>query len=98
MVRRRMMLGNVVAEVFLSWVPLYVELSLFDLVNDPEVAHVHCAGALFFDGVVGDAGGCCIVDVYGRRWLRVSHFVKGKAHDFALFRVEKERRQFRFGG
>jgi hypothetical protein len=64
--------GVVISQVFLSRVPSDVELVSGDLVGNPKVAHLHGAGTLALDCVVGNAssGGIVTMD-WGRR-LRVA--------------------------
>ena len=66
------MFGEVVREVFLSWVPGYIEVTDFYLVRNPEETHFHGAGSLSFDCIVGDGNSCVIVAVYRGRWLWMS--------------------------
>ena len=72
MVTRRMVLREVVAQVFGPWAPVNEKLALFDSVLDPVKTHVHGLGAFLLDSVVGKTYGCRVVGLDGRRWLRMS--------------------------
>ena len=50
------------------------EISLGFAIQEPEIAHLHGTGALAFDGVVDDADGGGVVDVYRSRRLRMAQF------------------------
>ena len=57
----RMMLGDVVAEVFMTWSPGDEELALFRAVLDPIETHVYCLGPLLIDIVDGEVNCCSVV-------------------------------------
>jgi hypothetical protein len=69
------MLGDIVAEVLHTWVPVDADILVSYLVDDPEVPHFHGSGALTFDGAISDAYSCGIVTVNGRGRLGMAHFV-----------------------
>ena len=61
-VRRRMMLGELVTEVGSAGFTLREELLLAFLILDPIEAHVNSFGALLFNGAVGKAFGGGVVN------------------------------------
>jgi hypothetical protein len=65
----RVVFRGIVAQVFLSWLIVKFEVFLRFAVEKPEVSHLHCAGALGFDGIVDNANGGSVVYVDWRRWL-----------------------------
>ncbi len=73
--RRRVMFGVVIGEVFLAGVPFDVELVPCNLVGDPKVSHFHGSRALALDGVVSNAGGGGVITMDWSCWLLVSEFV-----------------------
>ncbi len=73
------------------------EVLLHFTVKKPEVPHLHCSGALPFDGTVDNANGGSVVDVNRHRWLWVSEFGKSETEDLGFLSVEKEGTQFGFG-
>ena len=58
------MLGEVVSQVEFSFLPLDVELALFDSVLYPVEAHVHCFGPLEFHASIGKAIGGGVIGCY----------------------------------
>jgi hypothetical protein len=76
MVFGTMMLGYVVTKVFDPWVPEDSNLFVIHLVDNPKVAHFHCAGALAFNGAVGYADRRGVVTVDRGRGLRMAHLVE----------------------
>ena len=51
MVVYRVVLGKIVSEVALSFVPVVFEMLLGFSILEPEEAHVHCFGSALFDRV-----------------------------------------------
>jgi hypothetical protein len=84
------MFGDVIAKILHAGVPENANITVADLVDDPEVPHFHGSGALAFHGAVGNSYGGGIVTVNGRGWLRVTHFLKDEAYDFDFLSVEEE--------
>ena len=68
---RRKVLGVVIREIGLPTIPIDMQLVLVDSSLDPEIAHVHCLGALGADGLVGNAGSRGVVSLNGSGWLRM---------------------------
>ena len=66
----RVVLGEIVGEVVYALPPGDNDVSRFDLVSDPVVAHVESLGALLRDGLVGYTGSDGAVGLYlcGRLW------------------------------
>ena len=54
-------LGMVVANVLLSWVPSDINLTIFDLITDVETVDFYQSPSLFLDSAVGSAHGRDIV-------------------------------------
>jgi len=90
MVRRGMMLGEVVSEVVPAFAPMDHVLVLGDAGLDPIKTHVHGFGAALLDGVIDDAQCARIVSLYWRGSLRVSKFEQCDTERF--LRYEKARR------
>jgi hypothetical protein len=93
-----MVLGDVVAEVLCSGVPVNANVLIADLIDDPKVAHFHRAGSLTFYGVVGDSDGSGVVAMYGRGRLGMAHFFENEADDFDFLSVEKKGAKLGLGG
>jgi hypothetical protein len=55
------MLGDVIAQILHAGVPEYANITVADLVNDPEVPHFHGSGSLAFNSAVGNSDGSGIV-------------------------------------
>ncbi len=62
-------LHKVICQGFLSRVPSDVKELSFDLVTYPKEAHIHGAGAFFFNCIVGNTCGGFVIAMDGRRWL-----------------------------
>jgi hypothetical protein len=85
-----MMLGEVVSKVFASGFPEDVELALEDAVADPVVSHVHVAGFVLLDGIVGETGCGGVIGLNRCSWLRIPHVLEGLAQDQSfLLRLTK---------
>jgi hypothetical protein len=93
-----MMLGDVVSKVFETRVPKDVNLFVCNLVDDPKVAHFHCAGALLLDSAVGNAHLHGIVAVDRGQWLGMAHLVEDELDDFGFLNVQEDGAEFGFGG
>jgi hypothetical protein len=93
-----MVLGGIDAKVLGTRVPRDINIFIADLVRDPKVAHLHRAGPLAFDSVIGNADGSFVVTVNGRGRLGVPHFFKDEAEDLDLLRIEEEGSEISFRG
>ena len=71
------MLGLVVAKVFLSWMILNTNDSLYFVAQQPKISHVHCARSLTLDCFVDNTNHHCVVDANGNGRLGMPHFDKG---------------------
>ena len=74
MVRRGLLLGEVVSKVVAAFAPMDDVLVLGNAVIDPIKMHVHGFGAALLDCVIDDARCARIVSLYWRGSLRVSEF------------------------
>ena len=74
MVQGRMMLGNVVGQVLVSWCPVVAELFLGVAASEQTEAHVHGIYHFFQNGLVCDASGNGVVALNGRGGLSPAHF------------------------
>ncbi len=81
---------GIVAQVFLSGLIVKFELFLRFAVKKPEVLHLHCTGALAFDGIVDNSNGGSVVYVDWRWWLWVSEFGKSETENLGFLCIEKE--------
>ena len=63
------MLGEVVADVFTSGLPVDQEMALFDTVSNPVEYHVYCLGTLLLDCVIRNSGSTLVVCLNGCRGL-----------------------------
>jgi hypothetical protein len=88
----------IIAEIFLPWLIVKFEVLLCFAVKKPEVLHLHCAGALAFDGIVHNADGGSVVYVNRHWWLWVSEFSKSEMEDLGFLCIENKGTQFGFGG
>ncbi len=89
---------GIIAQVFLPGLIVKFEVFLHFAVKKPKVLHLHCAGALAFDGIVDNANGGSVVYVNWRWWLRVSKFGESETEDLGFLCIEEEGTQFGFGG
>ncbi len=89
---------GIVTQVFLSRLIVKFEVFLHFAVKKPEVLHLHCAGALAFDGIVDNTNVGSVVNVNQRWWLWVSEFGKSETEDLDFLRIEKEGTKFGFCG
>ena len=71
-----MMLGEVVREVRLPWLPVYAKLSLSFAVAEPVESHIHCLCELWLDFAIYYAFRCQVAGLDWSLWLRMSHFGK----------------------
>ena len=55
------MLGEVVAKVFTSRLPVEQKMALFDTVSNPIESHVYCLGTLLLDCVICNSGSTLVV-------------------------------------
>jgi hypothetical protein len=65
----RVVFRRIGTQVFLSRLIVKFEVFLHFAVKKPEVLHLHCAGALVFDGIVDNTKGGSVVYVDRRWWL-----------------------------
>ena len=63
------MLGEVVAEIFTSWLPVDQDMALFDTVSNPLESHVYCLGTFLLDCVIRNSGSTLVVCLNGCREL-----------------------------
>jgi hypothetical protein len=78
-------------------------LVLIYLILDPIEAHIYCAGLDLFHGVVGDANGSgivnlYIVNLYGGRRLGVAKFFEGRTEGGGFFAVVEDGAHLSFSG
>ena len=95
---RREVFREIIGQVCVSRFPEDVEVALVYSVTDPIVPHVDCLGAALFDGVVGQANGAEVVDLYGCGALGMSHFGKCGPEGFGILGVVKDGSKFCFCG
>jgi hypothetical protein len=80
MVRRRMVLREIISTVETAFFPINNKLALANTITNSIKWHVNGFGSFLFDGVIGNAGGGAVVrslDWGGR--LAVALFFKGDA-------------------
>ncbi len=94
----RVVFRGIIAQVFLPGVIVKFEVLLCFAIKKPKVLHLHCTGALAFDGIVDNANSGSVVYVNWRWWLWVSKFGKSEMEDLGFMCIEKEGTQFGFGG
>jgi hypothetical protein len=97
-VGRRVMLGEVVTEVFTAGFPVDEEMVLTDAVADPIEVHIHGAGSALADGRIDYAIGSGIVGLDGRRWLGVAHLIESGTENFGCLAVDVECPNFGLSG
>ncbi len=94
----RVVFRGIIAQIFLPGLIVKFEVLLCFAVKKPEVSHLHCAGALAFDGIVDNVNSGSVVYVNWRLWLWVSKFGKSETEDLGFLCIEKEGTQFGFSG
>ena len=88
----------VVSKVFDAWLPVYVELALFDAVTDPVEAHVDSFGSALFHGVVDYSGCARVVYLNGGGRLGPTKFEESCADGACILCVVEASSNFSFGG
>jgi hypothetical protein len=78
------MFARVVPQVLFSGLIIESKESLCFTIKEPEIPRFHSSWMLSFDGVVNNANGSGVVNVYGSWWLWMTKFFKDKLHDFGL--------------
>ncbi len=86
----RVVFRGIIGQGFLPRLIVKFEVLLRFAAKMPEVSHLHCAGALVFDGIVDNADGGSVVNVNWRWWLLVSKFGKSEMEDLGFFCIEKK--------
>ena len=79
MVRRRVVLGEVVGKVVGAFAPMDEVVALCNTIFDPVESHVHGLGSALFDGVIDDANGAFVVGLDWSGGLRMAHFIESSA-------------------
>ena len=74
MVRRSMLLRDVVPLVRWSCSPVISKLLLQFSAPEPVKMHVHCFGVFWMDGVGDGTQHCCVISLCGRMGLWMSYF------------------------
>jgi hypothetical protein len=83
------MFGEVVCKIFAGSVPTELELFLGFAIAKPVIAHVDCAGAALFDGVVDETNGSSVVKCDWCGGLRVTEFFEGRSDGNGLFAINE---------
>ncbi len=66
----------IVAQIFLTGLIIKLEVLLCFSIQEPEISHFCCTGALLFDSVIDDANSSGVVNVDGYWRLMMLKFVK----------------------
>ena len=98
MMRRGVMLGEIVGPISVAGPPKDMEITLARAVADPVKAHVNCFGAALFDGVIDNATGSIVVSLEWGGRLRVAQLLQGNANGANGLGVEEKGTQFSLGG
>jgi hypothetical protein len=98
-VGRRLMLGEVVTEVFTAGFPFNEEMVLMDAVVESIEAHIHGAGSALTDGRIDYAIDSGIVGLDGGRWWGVTYlFNESGTENFRCLAVDVECPNFGLSG
>jgi hypothetical protein len=93
----RVVLGEVVGQVFVTTVPKNAKVVLLDPVLDPVKPHVHGFGPFLFKGVVRDSRSGGVIHLDGCGWLWVAHFEERHAKAAGFLCIMMQGAQFGFG-
>ena len=76
----RVVLGEIVGLIALTWFPVDAELILFRPAPYPVEAHVHGFGAALFNSVIDNAASCGVVSFHWCCGLRMTHVNESLAY------------------
>eukprot|EP00978_Attheya_sp_CCMP212_P040296 scaffold218403_cov74-Attheya_sp.AAC.1 len=92
------MFGEIISQIVSAFALVYMKLSLLVSIFEP-VAHVDSFGAaLFYSGVIDDAGSRTVVNLERCGGLGMSHIFKDDSKNDTFTGIVKTRAQFSFGG
>ena len=91
------MLGEIIAQIGETFVPINAEVPLFGAVHDPEIAHVHGFGTLDLNAFVGNTVSGAVIGFERRRALGKIEISERIADRFGLACVVKKTTEFAFG-
>ncbi len=83
----RVVLGRIICKIFLSALPVDVELFLLMPVANPIKSHIHCFGSALAHCVSEDTNGTFVVELDRRRALWMAHLLKGGTDWDSVFGV-----------
>ena len=65
------MLGEIISQVLLATVPIYIELSLLHSIYQPIEAHVNSFASALLEDPIGNATGGVVISLHGggRLWV-----------------------------
>ncbi len=92
----RVVLGRIICKIFLSALPVDVELFLSMPVANPIKSHIHCFGSALYNSVSEDSDGTFVVELERRRALWMAHLLEGGTDWDSVFGVDESRSCFRF--
>ena len=84
-------LRKIIGNISFSIGPDYLKDSLSYAVSYPVVAHIDSFGAPKLDGIIGNAYGSCIVCIYLRWRLLITHSFKYSAFEIGMLGIDKKR-------
>lgn len=93
-----MVLGEVVGVIVFTFLPMHIELPLFDAVTRPIITHVNGLGAFLLDGVIDDAFGTRVVGLDWCGRLRVAKVLQGGAEYTSFLCIVEDCTNFCFSG
>jgi hypothetical protein len=98
MVFWQMVLGEIVCQVCISWLPMDAEMALVDTVAYPIETHGNGFGLTLFYSVIDDAMGTGVVHLDRRRRLGQIHFFEGDTKGAGILGIVETCTGLGFGG
>jgi hypothetical protein len=94
MMRRRMMLCEIIRQILISRAPVYIKLSLFHSVLYPIKAHIHCLCAFLFYNTIAVSCGSGIIRFHWCGGMFVPQFLQCCPEDCSFFGIYKKTAPF----
>jgi hypothetical protein len=98
MVFWRMVFGEIVRQVGISWLPMDAEMALADAAACPIEKHVNGFQSTMFYSVINDCMGTGVVYLDWRRRLGPIHFFEGNAEGAGILGIVETCTDLGFGG
>ena len=81
-------LGELVAEVFTSGLPVDKDVTLFYTIYYPLEPHVYHLGTFLLNGIVCNSSSTLVICLYGCGRIVMDKLIQGGANEYCLFCIE----------